>query len=650
MTDQKGKPGRGIADLSAAPDADDPDDADAFDARLAVGTELPRAMLLDALPKGLRRRLDRHEPVALTITVPGPDWCDAVSGAVTEMWSSAEIFSRTGASRSEHKPSSGNGDVATALIEGRPVVGVSQDVARFLPSSLVASADAHIVIATPGPGVLRRVLHACARGPVPRQISPGVTASLAFTDVIGAFRAKASPREVLTNLARVASARSRVSATDDTPPLPDLPGYSGAARAWGVDLIDGVARWRRGEAAWRDLSAAAVLAGPPGTGKTLFAKALARACGVPIVAASMGEFFASTDGNLGDVCKALSQSFDAAKSCAPSVYFLDEIDGFPDRRFLTARAREWWTPLVNLALTLFDGAVTSRQGVILLGATNHGDRIDPALVRAGRFERIIDVPLPGVDDLAAILRFHLGETLPGADLLPIVRLGAGASAADAARWARDARAVARAAGREMVVDDLVAVVAPPDARSPADVRRAAVHEAGHAVAQIALGGAVESVTIVAAAGSGGHTRMGASASSFPTAVDLDGVAVMMLAGRAAEEAILGAPSAGAEGDLKSATELVCSVHASAGLADSLLHLAPTGAAAALLLTDPVLRQAVSRHVAKLYAEALAIARRRRTAIVAVADALTRARLLTGDQVRAICEQHPTETEGGVHER
>jgi len=648
MTDDKGK--SGIAALADAQQEDaTPDAADAFDARLAIGTELPRAMLLDALPKGLRRRLDRHEAVALTITVPGPDWCDAISGAVTEMWSSAEIFSRTGASRSEHRPSCGNGDVATALIEGRPVVGVSQDVTRFLPSSLVASADAHIVIAAPGPAVLRRVLRACARGPVPRHIPPGAAASLTFADVIGAFRAGASPHDVLANLARVASARSRVSATDDTPPLPDLPGYSGAARAWGVDLIDGVARWRRGEAAWRDLSAAAVLAGPPGTGKTLFAKALARACGVPIVA-SMGEFFASTDGNLGDVCKALSQSFDAAKACAPSVYFLDEIDGFPDRRFLTARAREWWTPLVNLALTLFDGAVTSRQGVILLGATNHGDRIDPALVRAGRFERIIDVPLPGVDDLAAILRFHLGETLPGADLLPIARLGAGASAADAARWAREARAAARVAGREMIIDDLIAVVAPPDVRSPADVRRAAVHEAGHAVAQIALGGAVESVTIVAAAGSGGHTRMGASASSFPTAVDLDGVAVMMLAGRAAEEAILGAPSAGAEGDLKSATELVCSVHASAGLADSLLHLAPTGAAAALLLTDPVLRQAVSRHVAKLYAEALAIVRRRRTAIVAVADALTRARLLTGDQVRAICEQHPTETEGGVHER
>ena len=439
--------------------------------------------------------------------------------------------------------------------------------------------------------------------------------------------------------------------TDDTPPLSDLPGYCGAARAWGMDLIDGVARWRRGEIAWRDLSAAAVLAGPPGTGKTLFAKALARACGLPIVCASMGEFFASTDGALGDVAKALSQSWDSAKACAPSVYFVDELDALPDRRLLTARGREWWSSIVALALTLFDGAATSRVGIVLIGATNHADRLDPALIRAGRFERIIDVPLPSVDDLAAILRFHLGDALPGADLLPVARLGAGASAADAARWAREARAIARVAGREMIIDDLIAVVAPPDVRSPADVRRAAVHEAGHAVAQIALGGAVESVTIVAAAGSGGHTRFGGASLAFPTAADLDAEATVMLAGRAAEEAIVGAPSAGAEGDLKLATELVCSAHVSAGLAgDSLLHLAPTGAAATLLLGDPPLRQAVGQHIARLYTESLAMVRRRRTAVLAVADALTRARLLTGDQVRAICEQHPTETEGGAHER
>ena len=207
---------------------------------------------------------------------------------------------------------------------------------------------------------------------MPRRIPPGAAASLTFADVIGAFRAQARRRAMCWRTWRASPRRGVASLRPTTRRrCPDLPGYSGAARAWGMDLIDGVARWRRGEAAWRDLSAAAVLAGPPGTGKTLFAKALARACGLPIVCASMGEFFASTDGALGDVAKALSQSWDSAKACAPSVYFMDELDALPDRRLLTARGREWWSSIVALALTLFDGAATSRDGIVLIGATNH---------------------------------------------------------------------------------------------------------------------------------------------------------------------------------------------------------------------------------------------------------------------------------------
>ena len=82
---------------------------------------------------------------------------------------------------------------------------------------------------------------------------------------------------------------------------------------------------------------------------------------------------------------------------------MDELDALPDRRLLRPEVASGGPSIVALALTLFDGAATSRDGIVLIGATNHGDRLDPALVRAGRFERIIDVPLPGVDDLAAIL-------------------------------------------------------------------------------------------------------------------------------------------------------------------------------------------------------------------------------------------------------
>jgi cell division protease FtsH len=637
-----------IATLPSAT-TDDADVATHAPVRPHIASALSSAVLLHAVPKDVKRRLDRSGAIALTIAVPGPDWVEPIAEAAKRRWGDARAIYRDGSVRSEHKPSSGNDRVANALIEGRAVIGISHAPSRFLPSSLMVCADAHVIVAAPGSAVMRRMLKSCARGRVPRQIPPGIAAGLTFHDVIGAFRANASARDVLDNLARTSLARTRVTATDATPTLHNLPGYSGEARQWAMNLADGIARWRRGETAWADLSSAAVLAGPPGTGKTLFAKSLARTCALPIVVTSVGEWFSTTDGTLGDVSRALQQAWDVAKAMTPSIFFIDELDALPNRKTLTNRAREWWTPVIALALTLFDGAVTSREGVVLLGATNHAEHLDPALVRSGRFDRVVPVPLPNLDDLAAILRFHLGDALADADLAPIARLGTSASAADAARWAREARASARAAGRDIRVDDLVAVVAPPDARFPADIRRAAVHEAGHAVVQIALGGAVVHVTIVAAGTSGGRTTSEDDLPDFPTARDIDAATVMTLAGRAAEATFFDAPSAGAESDLRAATEMVCAQHVSAGLAGSLLHLAPTGSASPLLVRDAALRKVVDHHVVRLYAEALMMVRERRAAITAVADALEQHRVLTGAQVKDIVRQHaPIVNKGGSH--
>ena len=635
--------------IAALSSSESDDDIAAFAPdRSAIDYQLPQAMLLDAIPKGLRRRLDRGDAVALTITVPGPSWCDPIAHAATQLWNKSRVTSRDGGSRSDHKPTSGNDKVASALTEGRPVIGVSHAPSRFLPSSLMSAADAHLTISAPGPAMLRRVLRSCARGPVPRKIPASAAAGLTFHDVIAAFRANASARDVLANLLRASSAKTRVTATDSTPTLDKLPGYSGGeARQFALDLAAGIDRWRAGKAAWRDLSTAAVFAGPPGTGKTMFAKSLARTCALPIICTSVGEWFSTTDGTLGDVSRALQTAWDSAKAAAPAIFFVDELDALPNRETLSDRAREWWTSLVTLALTLFDGAVTSREGVVLIGATNYARNLDPALVRSGRFDRVIHMPLPSVDDLAAILRFHLGDAAPDADLLSIARLATGASAADAARWAREARALARTAGRDVAVDDLIAVVAPPDKRSLADILRAAVHEAGHAVAHLALGGSVDSVSIVISGVSGGRTLTVNASPAFPTARDIDREATMALAGRAAEEAFFDAPSAGAESDLIGATELICSLHVSAGLGDSLLHLAPTGSASILLLHDPALRKTVSQHVARLYADAVALIRRDRAAVAAVSDALVQRRFLTGAEVSEIIDKHASQNrEGG----
>ena len=638
-------------------DVDTPDFNELFasDDQVSIAEELPYALLLKAIPRQIRRRLERGDPLALTITVPGPDWIEPIGSAAKALNSDAKVFCRDGSAKNQHKPSVGSDEVSAALIQGRAVIGVSHAPQRYLPSSLVVCADGHLTIASPDSATLRRLLRSCASGSVPRFIPEGVATGLAYHEIVAAFRANASPRTVLQNLAHASSAKSRVSTTDTTPPLEKLPGYSGEAREWGMALVDGINRWRGGKAAWSELPTAAVLAGPPGTGKTLYVKALARSCGLPIIVTSVGQWFSTTDGNLGDVCRALQLAWDAAKSSVPSIFFIDELDALPSREKLSDRAREWWTSLITLALTLFDGAVTDRNGIVLLGATNHRAQLDPALIRSGRFERVIEIPLPNSEDLASILRFHLGGDLPGADLNSIVRLATGACAADAARWARDARATAKAAGRVMTTDDLVVAVAPADPRPPSDIRRVAVHEAGHAVAQIALGGAVESVTIVVTKETGGRTRTSGLLPDPPTARDLDREAVVSLAGRAAESALLGAPSAGAESDLAQATELVCMQHASSGLGGSLLHLAPSGSASALLI-DPVFRKTVEQHIARLYAEAEALVRERQAAVTAVAEALIKRRVLSGAQVRVITLQHAKTLQhvggvksGGVHE-
>ncbi len=177
--------------------------------------------------------------------------------------------------------------------------------------------------------------------------------------------------------------------------------------------------------------------------------------------------------------------------------------------------------MITHLLTLFDGAVTDRTGVVLLGATNAFDRLDAALVRSGRFERRFDIVPPTAADLAQALRLHLGDGLAGVDLTPIASLRPGATGADAARWARDARALARAAGRETTLTDLMAVVAPAEDRPAESVRLVAIHEAGHAVAYLATGLPVRSVSIIQTENTGGVTTARLYASQHPTAADQD---------------------------------------------------------------------------------------------------------------------------------
>jgi hypothetical protein len=195
------------------------------------------------------------------------------------------------------------------------------------------------------------------------------------------------------------------------PPLriENLAGY-GEARTWATELKDDLTLWREGALDWDEMSTRLLLSGPPGTGKTTFARALGNTLQVPMIATSVANWL--EPGYLGDVLKRITATFDTAKLRAPCILFIDEIDNIGNRGGdgRNKQYDDYWTSLINRLLELLDGALKT-EGIIVVGATNLPDRIDPALLRSGRLEKHVMIPPPDTDALAGILAHHLGEDL-----------------------------------------------------------------------------------------------------------------------------------------------------------------------------------------------------------------------------------------------
>lgn len=189
-----------------------------------------------------------------------------------------------------------------------------------------------------------------------------------------------------------------------------LCGY-GAAQAWTRDLKADLELWREGALTWPEMSTKLLLSGPPGTGKTTFARALCNTLQVPLMVTSVANWL--EPGFLGDVLQRMSAAFTQASKHAPAILFIDEIDNIGSRSSAGARQHDdYWVSLINRLLELLDGA-TKTEGVVIVGATNLPEKIDPALLRSGRLETHVRIPLPDVETLTGILTHHLGNDLPG---------------------------------------------------------------------------------------------------------------------------------------------------------------------------------------------------------------------------------------------
>jgi cell division protease FtsH len=403
-----------------------------------------------------------------------------------------------------------------------------------------------------------------------------------------------------------------------------LPDVCSKLTAMITDLKD----WQAGKVTWSDVSASALFYGPPGSGKTMLAEAMAGSAGVHFVATSYTDLQAS--GHLGDYLKAMSEVVKEAIKNAPSVIFFDELDSFGSRsgpagstysRYMTSVINDMLQQLTRL---------NAAEGVIVLAATNFIERIDPAILRSGRFDAKIAVPYPDKSGVRDILTHHIGSDFAADD--QVINRLLGLSGADLANIARDAKGRARRTRSPVTAQHLSeAVVAAVPPTLDLDLRRIAAHEAGHIVMAAMLDMPLPFKAQISPNG-GAVTR---PAPTLYTPQSIKNELAYFMGGRAAEKITTGTISSGSgtseQSDLDQATALAVAQERQWGLGKSGLIYAPVDSDKRHMLTAPQQHTINERLKA---AESLAIQtlKENRELLTSVTEALLEERELDSRQI------------------
>jgi cell division protease FtsH len=334
-----------------------------------------------------------------------------------------------------------------------------------------------------------------------------------------------------------------------------------------------------------------LLIGPPGTGKTLLARAVAGEAGVPFFSISGSEF---VELFVGVGAARVRDLFEQARAAAPCIIFIDELDALGRSR----SAGQLWggydekEQTLNQLLAELDG-FDPTTGVILLAATNRPEILDPALLRAGRFDRQVLVDRPDREGRLEILKVHIGKVklAPNVDLDTVAGLTTGFTGADLANLINEAALLATRRKADSVnLDDFTAaierIVAGLEKKSRVlsaeERKRVAHHEMGHALVAASLPGVdpVLKVSIIPrGVGALGYTIQRPTEDRFLLGVtELKNRVAVLLGGRAAEQLVFNEISTGAADDLQRATQIATEMVTRYGMDETLGHrvYAPPG--------------------------------------------------------------------------
>ena len=308
----------------------------------------------------------------------------------------------------------------------------------------------------------------------------------------------------------------------------------------------------------------ALLVGPPGTGKTLLAKAVAGEAKVPFYSLSGSDFVEMFVGLGASRVRSL---FKEAKKKAPCIIFIDEIDAIAKRRGMGSNSE--YEQTLNQLLTEMDGFGTD-TGIVVLGATNRPEGLDPAILRPGRFDRRIEVELPDVNEREAILKVHTKDVklADDVDLKALALQTVGVSGAELANMVNEAAIAAVKDSREAITqNDLIASIETvlvgrekvDRVLNEKEKKIVAFHEIGHAFTAVKVAGSkpVQKISIIPRTkGALGYVMQAPAEETYlKSKEEMMNEITVLLAGRAAEDIVFGSVTTGASNDLEKATDL-----------------------------------------------------------------------------------------------